>query len=311
MLALRQVQIAVTIVVIHPIRRTHVCLLWGTPIASRVHPGRMRWYNAAMPGRERSYRTEAIILRRLNLGEADRLLTAFSLENGKIRLIAKGVRRPRSRKAGHLELASRVEMMVARGRELDIVTQAQVIESFPRLREDLEGFAQASYALELLDRSTVDREVNKALYRLLADTLARLDTGLNPESALRHYELRLVELVGYRPELFHCVRCGEEIRPQDQYFSPSEGGVLCPECGAQRQKVGRISLRALKVLRHFQRNSFEAVQDLHIRPKVHAEIEQLMENYLSYLLERKLNSPEFVRHVRNLTNDEKASRTVE
>lgn len=264
-----------------------------------------------MSTRERSYRTEAIILRRLNLGEADRLLTAFSLENGKVRLVAKGVRRPRSRKAGHLELASRVEMMVARGRELDIVTQAQVIDSYPRLREDLERFAHASYALELLDRSTVDREVNKGLYRLLMNTLGRLDAGANSASALRHYELQLVELIGYRPELFRCVGCGEQIQAQDQFFSPGEGGALCPKCGVQRQSAVRISLSALKVLRHFQRNPFEAVQDLRIRPQVHAEVEGLMEDYLSYILERKLNSPAFVRHVRSLTNNEKASQAVD
>jgi DNA repair protein RecO (recombination protein O) len=264
-----------------------------------------------MSTRERSYRTEAIILRRLNLGEADRLLTAFSLEKGKLRLVAKGVRRPRSRKAGHLELASRVELMAARGRELDIVTQAQVIDSYPSLREDLQRFAHASYALELLDRSTVDREVNKGLYSLLANTLARLDAGVSSPSALRHYELQLVELVGYRPELFRCVGCGEQIQAQDQFFSPGEGGVLCPKCGAQRQSPIRVSLPALKVLRHFQRSPFEAVQELRIRPQVHAEVERLMEDYLSYILERKLNSPAFVRHVRSLTNEEKASQTVD
>lgn len=261
----------------------------------------MRWYNAAMPDRERSYRTEAIILRRFNLGEADRLLTAYSLEYGKLRLIAKGVRRPSSRKAGHLELASRVEMMVARGRELDIVTQAQAIDSYPHLREDLAGFAEASYALELLDRSTVDREANKALYRSLATTLGRLDAGLNPANVMRHFELRLVELVGYRPELFRCVGCGQEIRPEDQFFSPGEGGVLCPRCGGQRKGSSPIALDVLKVLRHFQRSTFEAVQDLHVRDKVYSEMEQLMENYLSYVLEHRFSSPAFIRHVRSIS----------
>jgi DNA repair protein RecO (recombination protein O) len=262
---------------------------------------RRRWYNAAMPDRERSYRTEAIILRRLDLGEADRLLTVYSLEHGKLRLVAKGARRPSSRKAGHLDLANRVEMMVARGRELDIVTQAQVVASYPRLREDLERFAEAAYTLELLDRSTVDREVNKSLYHLLADTLTRLDAGLNPASVMRHFELRLVELVGYRPELFRCVGCGREIRPEDQFFSPGEGGVLCPHCGGQRKGSSPISLDVLKVLRHFQRSAYESVQDLRIRGRVYSEMEQLMENYLSYVLEHKLNSPEFVRHVRSLS----------
>jgi DNA repair protein RecO (recombination protein O) len=176
-----------------------------------------------------------------------------------------------------------------------------VVASYPRLREDLERFAEAAYTLELLDRSTVDREVNKSLYHLLADTLTRLDAGLNPASVMRHFELRLVELVGYRPELFRCVGCGREIRPEDQFFSPGEGGVLCPHCGGQRKGSSPISLDVLKVLRHFQRSAYESVQDLRIRGRVYSEMEQLMENYLSYVLEHKLNSPEFVRHVRSLS----------
>ena len=250
-----------------------------------------------MPSRERVYRTEAVVLRRQDLGEADRLLTVYSLDQGKLRLIAKGVRRPRSRKAGHLEPFTRVKLLLARGRDLDIITQAEAIDTYSGFRVDLVRFGQAAYTVELLDRFTVDREENQTLYRLLVNTLERLVSGAEPAAAMLFYEIRLLDYVGYRPELFRCVGCGEEIRPQDQFFSAQEGGVLCPVCGPLRGDSRRISLPELKVLRHYVRNPFEVASSARIRPKVYEGVDRLLEGYLSYLLERKLFTPEFIRRI--------------
>jgi DNA repair protein RecO (recombination protein O) len=256
-----------------------------------------------MRSRERVYRTEAVILRRQNLGEADRLLTVYSKDRGKLRVVAKGVRRPRSRKAGHLEPFTRVQLMLARGRELDIITQADSIDPYSSICSDLMRLGQAAYVVELLDAFTIDRDENSALFRLLVNTLERLSVGADLEIVLRYYELRLLELSGYRPELFRCLGCGEEVRPEDQFFSPQAGGVICKRCGQDRTGVRHISLNALKVLRYYQRNTFAYVSSVSIRAKTHEELRALMEEYLSYILERKLNSPGFLRRVRGLIRD--------
>ncbi len=267
-----------------------------------------RWYNRRMPSRERVYRTEAVVLRRADLGEADRILTVYSPDHGKLRLVAKGVRRVRSRKAGHLEPFTRVELMLARGRDLDVVTQAQAIDLYPRLRDDLARLGHAAYAVELLDRFTVEEGESRSLYRLLVETLERLAAGARqPASIVRYYELRLLDLVGYRPELFRCLGCGSEVRPQDQYFSARVGGVVCPVCGPSRKDVQPVSLAALKVLRHYQRHGFEAATAPGLRPEVHAELERLMEGYVSYLLERKMNVPAFLRRIRRLDEPDRES----
>jgi DNA repair protein RecO (recombination protein O) len=250
-----------------------------------------------MRSRERVYRTEAVVLRRQDLGEADRLLTVYSLDRGKLRLVAKGVRRPRSRKAGHLEPFTRVKLLLARGRELDIITQAEAIETYPGIQDDLIRFGQASYTVELLDRFTVDRDENQTLYRLLINTLERLISGEDLPAIMLFYELRLLEYVGYRPELFRCVGCGEDIRPRDQFFSAAEGGILCPVCGPVRGDSRPISLTELKVLRHYVRNPFQVATSAQIRPKIYEGVDRLMEGYLSYLLERKLHAPDFIRRV--------------
>jgi DNA repair protein RecO (recombination protein O) len=252
-----------------------------------------------MPSRVRSQRVEAIVLRHTDWGEADRLLWLFTREIGKVQVVAKGVRKPRSRKAGHLEPFTRVELLLARGRDLPIVTQAEAQDTYLVLREDLVRVGYASYIIELLDRFTYEEGENIGLYRLLAETLSRLNTETQPAFAVRYYEIRLLDLVGFRPQLFHCVNCKEEIRAEDQYFSFEKGGVFCPKCGVNEPGVRRISMPALKILRHFQRSRYTEAQRAQLSSSVDQELEDLMGYYLTYLLERGLNTPSFLRRVRN------------
>jgi DNA repair protein RecO (recombination protein O) len=256
-----------------------------------------RWYNRPMPERERLYRAEGVVLSRRDFGEADRLLTIFTREYGKVDQIAKGVRRPSSRKAGHLELFTRLQMLAARGREMDVITQVEAIETYPHLCEDLQLVGQASYILELVKLFTVQGDENPQLYRLLVETLERLNAGDPASKITRHFELRLLDLAGYSPELFRCGRCQLEIKPEEQYFSYIDGGVLCPNCGREQRGVRPITLPALKVLRHYQRNPFSIASSARIQAHVHNELDHLMEGFFSYLAERRLNSPRILRRI--------------
>ncbi|WP_448336293.1 DNA repair protein RecO [Bellilinea sp.] len=256
-----------------------------------------------MPPAERTLRVEAIVLRHSDWGEADRLLSLFTREEGKLRAIAKGVRRLRSRKAGHLQPFTRVKLMLAHGRDLWIVTQAETVAAYLALREDLERIAHASYAVELLDRFTYEEGANRPLFDLLAITLQRLNEGQPPFTLLRYYELRLLDLLGFRPELFRCVGCGDEIQPQDQFFSPLLGGVLCPRCGSQDASARPISVNALRFLRHFQRSTYAEATRAVIPVPVQQEMETRMQDYLTYYLERGLNTPGFLRAVRRRKTD--------
>ena len=252
-----------------------------------------------MPARERSFRTEAVVLRHSDWGEADRILTLYSREQGKLRAIAKGVRKMRSRKAGHLEPFTRVDLQLARGRDLLIVTQAETVEPYLNLRENLLRIAYAAYVVELLDRFTYDEDSHPPLYRLLTDTLARLNREEAPGLAIRYYEIRLLDSLGYRPQLFQCVSCETEIEPEDQYFSLSEGGVMCPGCGSNAREALPISMQALKYLRHFQRSSYAQAARARMNPEHERELEALMQRYLTYLLERNLNTPAFLRQIKS------------
>src|SRR5512145_355851 len=127
-----------------------------------------------MPSSERTLRAEVVVLRHTDWGEADRLLVLFSREAGKLRAVAKGVRKLRSRKAGHLEPFTRVKLMLARGRDFWIVTQAETVDAYQPLREDLQRTGYAAYVIELLDRFTYEEGENRPLYQLLTDSLERI-----------------------------------------------------------------------------------------------------------------------------------------
>jgi DNA repair protein RecO (recombination protein O) len=251
-----------------------------------------------MPHNERNIRVEALVLRHSDWGEADRFLSLYTREIGKQRAIAKGARKLRSRKAGHLEPFTRVALMLARGRDLWIVTQAETVDNYQPLREDLLLTGYAAYVIELLDRFTYEEGENRALFQLVTDTLDRLtrdDTFL----VLRYYEIRLLDLLGFRPELSYCVNCQREIRAEDQFFSAQQGGALCPECGSHIPGSRPISMQALKYLRHFQRSAYADAARAQVPPSVRGEIETLMQYYLTFLLERGLNTPGFIKRVKS------------
>jgi len=202
-----------------------------------------------MPPQERSIRVEGVIIRHSNFGETDRLLTIFTRELGKVRAIAKGVRKIRSRKAGHVEPFTRTNLQIARGRDLYILTQAEAVDVYTALREDLVLLVYAAYVIELTDRSTSDDEENRSIYNLLTRTLTRLDRGDDPNLATRYFEIRLLDYIGFRPQLFTCARCDTEIQAEDQYFSAYQGGVICFKCGQRNPKVKPVSMQALKYSR--------------------------------------------------------------
>ena len=182
-----------------------------------------------MSDHERRFRTEAVILRRQVFGEADRLLTLLTPDHGKLRAIAKGARKPNARKTGHVELYARVDMLIARGRDLHVVEQAETKEHYLPLREDLVRATYASHFVELLDRFTTEHDTSRAEFDLLVNALGWLCEDVDPRLTARYYELALLTLAGFTPTLHHCAIGQEELQPVDQFFSAADGGVICPD----------------------------------------------------------------------------------
>lgn len=252
-----------------------------------------------MPEPLRSFRADAIVLRHANWGEADRILTLFTREKGKLRVVVKGARRIKSRKAGHVEPFTHVSLLLARGRDLPVVTQVETINAHLPLRESLEHTGYAAYVVELVDRFTYEEESeNLPVFRLLAETLSRLDAQQDAWVVIRNYEMRLLDYLGFRPQLFTCANCEREIQPENQFFSPSAGGVICPRCGQGLPGLWSVSIEILRYLRHFQRSKFDEAARANPPDSIRREVEKLMQAYFTYLLERSLNTPGFLQKVR-------------
>ncbi len=243
------------------------------------------------------YTANAIVLRRINFGETDRVVTLLTRERGKLSAIAKGARKPISRLAGSTELFTYSRIQLATGKTLDVITQAEVKESFPRIRADLGRIAHATYMLELVDRLVEEREPNMDLFELLLSALYLMERPNDPGKIARMFELQLMKLLGYEPTLGKCVRCKRPLPGAELFFSPSLGGVVCRECGSLPEDAIRISRAMVDVMLELLAADAPHVERMHIRSDVMEEIAKVMRWYIRYRAERELKSLEFLQAV--------------
>lgn len=248
--------------------------------------------------RDRLYRLSAVVLGRRDLGEADRILTLYAPGHGKVRAVAKGIRKIASRKAGHLELFNHCNLLLAKGRNLDIITQADTLRAFPGLRDDLDRAGQAYYLAELVDRFSQENEGQAPLFDLLLDTLAEVEAGPAPELAVRYFELHLLALSGYRPEFFVCTVCGLPLEERDALYSLADGGVVCHRCPQPHEFTRPVSASAIKLVRFLQQRPWSEVARLKFRAPLQRELELLLHATLAYILERDLKSRGFLDRLR-------------
>jgi len=258
----------------------------------------------------RNYQTEAIIIKKIKLGEAGRILTLYTPHLGKIQAVAKGVRRPRSKMAGHLELLTHSLVSLARGRNIDTITGSQTINSFLPLKSDLQLTSYALYATELVNQFTADNVEDYPLFQLLLETMHRLCQGGDNELVLRYFELHLLNEVGYRPQLQQCVSCRSILKSTTNSFCPSAGGMLCPDCSQSQPLTYPLSVNAQKVLQLLQNNDYNTVSKLKINPELAHQLEMVIRNYLKYLLEREVKSAAWLDTLREQTRQAALSQTA-
>ncbi len=239
----------------------------------------------------REYQTEAIVIKKTKLGEADSILTFFTPHLGKIQGFAKSLRKPRSKMAGHLELLTYSAVSFSRGRgSIDTITGAQTINAFLPLRNDLWLTSCGLYAVELVHQFTAEHQENPPLFRLTLETLERLTQSENKELVLRYFEVNLLECAGYRPQLKECVICHKKLEQTINYFSPAAGGMLCPDCNLNQSFSYPLSVNAQKVLRLLQSTDYAELSRLNIDSSLNDEIENVISGYIKYLLERDVKS---------------------
>ncbi len=239
------------------------------------------------------YREEAVVLRTYKLGEADRIVVLVTLGRGKVRAVAKGVRKTRSRFGGRLEPGSHVQLQLYEGRQLDTVTQAESVEVHPEIRSDLARMTDAMAMLEVVDQVAQEGEPNPALYRMLVGALRTL--AASPSALLvAGFYWKLLALEGVTPMLDACVRCGAGSSGEDVELvalDPAEGGALCRAC--RRGPV--LTPEALALIRAILGGDLGRALTTPAGPAA-AEVTDLATRSLEHHLERRLRAAHMLSH---------------
>jgi DNA repair protein RecO (recombination protein O) len=264
----------------------------------------------------RSYQTQGIIIKQTKLGESDKIVTIYTAEFGKLKAVAKGACRPGSKLGGNVEPLTYSLMFLARGRNLDIITQSQTINGFLLLKSDLWRMACGFYILDLLDSFTVEGSENRLLFDLLLDVLVQLGESNSNETVLRYFELHLLHYLGFRPQLRRCVDCDSALKPVVNFFSPAKGGILCPRCTPEEHcryeqteatsltPLLPVSVGALKVLRLWQSCDYATARRVKVKPELSHELEQVLQQYIRCILQRELKSLTWLKELRKEIADQ-------
>jgi len=246
-----------------------------------------------------NYKTQAINLKFYNLGEADKIVVAYSRDFGIIKFVAKGVKKSTSKLCGRMQAFSANNLMLAKGRNLDIVCQAESIENFCKIREDLTKFSYSCYCIELVNNFGTENDHNSAMiYDTLFETLKNISIVNDVEEilwAVMRFKLKLANLLGYAVELETCAKCNceEGDFSSYHYFCPESGGVICSKCGASSQKSFEIDKRYTKLFRDVADYDFPFENEHRDKMLLFSSF-NILKEFISHRSDKKLKTPELM-----------------
>ena len=244
------------------------------------------------------YKTNCIILRCRNLGEADRVLTVFSEDRGKFEAAVKGARRPRSRFVGNTLPFNYLKAMFLSGKSLDSLSQAELVHSFAALREDLIKMPYATFWAELVDGFLPEKVESKEIFLFLLAAFVTLEKTAEPGLLHLAFEARLLNALGYQPELESCLSCGRPIEglPLDgaAYFSVAAGGVLCEDCRGAGVNLIPIPRATLTQMIQLGITDLRELAGLAVQTAERRLAERILRDFIEFRLERPLKSQAFL-----------------
>ena len=233
------------------------------------------------------YKEQGVVLRATKLGEADKIVTVMTQGAGKVRVVAKGVRKTTSRFGARVEPLTHVSLMVYRGRgALDTLSQAEIVSSFRPIREDLGLFAAGEAMVEIVDRISEDHERNVRLFLLLLAGLRALEARpADPELVAQSFLLKVLSLSGFHPNLLACAVCGDGAPVA---FSSPQGGAVCGSCGDRDSEP--VPAQALAFLDALGAADLVAAGAMTVDPTLRRTARALLYAFAEYHLERRMKS---------------------
>lgn len=252
-----------------------------------------------------SFAVEALIIKRKDFGEADKLITLFTKNKGKIVTLAKGVRKINSRRAASLELLNQSKIFLHQSKGLPLITEVELIKPFNNLKEHLTKISLTYLPLELIDQFLDEGEENNQIYQLLLDTLESIDktTDLQKIKVLvSNFQLKLLTSAGFLPQLYQCVRCKKNLLPAKNYLAPYLGGIIDQDCNKEVLLGREVSIDAVKGLRFLEKEKIDKIARLSFSKKLIDEVSELLNFYTVFFLEKDLKSPNFASAVEKITH---------
>lgn len=240
------------------------------------------------------YQSRAIIIKSMDYRESDKLVTVFSEKEGKLKAIARGIKKPGSSLRACVQPFCHALLFFHSGRELDLITQGKLLDFYGNSREDIKRTLHCVYIMELLDKALMDRVAMPRLYSLTLSVLQQIDdNGLNP-LVLRYFELQLLVQLGYRPVLDQCTNCGQQGN-RLRNFDLAAGGMVCPDCAAGAEDGITLSGEVLGLLRLMINGNLTTLQRVRVSASALERLEFFLERYLEYHLERRFNLKNTIR----------------
>lgn len=246
---------------------------------------------------ERLYRSQGIIIKRVDVGEADRVVTILT-PHGKIEATARGVRKTSSKLAGHLELLSACDLQLAHGKTRDVITQSVATERFEALQRQLLRMAAGYYVAELTDVLVGDEDAASPAFVALTTTLRALCVSPYVDMVVHWYTLALCDAVGYRPQLVRCATCDALLDTTAHRWSHVQGGMLCHDCHRSDPHAVTISFALFKLLRFVQREPLAVVAEIAQADGLHEQTYHLLRQWIRRIHERPLRAAGFFDDVR-------------
>lgn len=251
-----------------------------------------------------SYSTPAIMLRKMDFGDYDLIVTLFTLKEGKITVIAKSAKKSTKRFGGILELFSALDVVYSAGRKkgLPVLQEASLKHPFPSIRSSILKTAYASYWTELINEWMEDNQIEALLYQLFFHVLKELDAGQIPEGALSIlFQMRFMKMFGLRPNLQTCGTCRmdlERIKGSKVSFNLAKGGIVCDRCAAQSGRIILLTKGTVKQLLWIEKENMEQAARIRMDSETIKVGEELLEAFVPFHLGKDLRSLKFLRQIR-------------
>ena len=243
-----------------------------------------------------SIKTSGIIIKRSNFGEADRILIILTDRLGKIKAMAKGVRKIKSKMAGSLEPYMLVDLQLHEGKTFYIVTGASIIEEYKNIHSQIKKTAQAYFVGELIDKFLEESHKNETIFEISKQIFSAIEND-EKDLVISAYQLKIVEAAGFKPELYNCLHCKDKLSRGNNFWDHIEGGVICRICQQKFHHGDKVSDEAIKALRFIEQNSFQNIGKLKLDQKTENEVDKILLEYIKNILERDIKSRKFLNQV--------------